>query len=90
MSDKMRVAVAAVVLFVFLLLGCVGCSYQAGEEYPVMDGRFVFEPSAPVPSLRSVIVTDTETGVQYLYVSNGYGGGLTVLVDETGKPIVSN
>ncbi len=32
---------------------------------------------------------DKETGVNYLYRSGGYGGGLTVLVDNTGKPIVT-
>ena len=32
---------------------------------------------------------DKETGVNYLYRSGGYGGGLTVLVDSTGKPIVT-
>ena len=33
------------------------------------------------------ILLDTETGVQYLFVQNGYGGGLTVLVDREGKPM---
>ena len=31
---------------------------------------------------------DTETGVQYLYHSAGYSGGLTVLVDAEGKPLL--
>ena len=34
-----------------------------------------------------VNLLDTETGVQYLFVQNGYGGGLTVLVDRDGKPM---
>lgn len=33
---------------------------------------------------------DKETGVNYLFVRNGYGGGLTVLVDRDGKPIVTS
>ena len=32
---------------------------------------------------------DRETGVNYLFCSEGSGGGLTVLVDKDGKPIVS-
>ncbi len=32
---------------------------------------------------------DKETGVNYLYHSSGYSGGLTVLLDENGKPIVT-
>lgn len=32
---------------------------------------------------------DKKTGVNYLYHSSGYSGGLTVLVDKDGKPIVT-
>ncbi len=35
------------------------------------------------------VIVDTETGVNYLYAWDGYSGGLTVLVDEVGKPIVT-
>ena len=34
------------------------------------------------------IWVDTETDVQYLYHSAGYSGGLTVLVDAEGKPLL--
>ena len=34
------------------------------------------------------ILLDTETGVQYLYIQDGYSGGLTVLVDRDGKPLL--
>ena len=35
------------------------------------------------------VLVDKETGVNYLYYASGYGGGLTVLVDREGKPILS-
>ena len=35
------------------------------------------------------IWVDKETGVNYLYHSSGYAGGLTVLLDKEGKPIVT-
>ena len=34
------------------------------------------------------IIVDTETGVQYLYVFSGYGGGVTPLLDRDGKPLI--
>ena len=34
------------------------------------------------------IITDTQTGVQYLFVNWGSAGGLTVLVERDGKPLV--
>lgn len=36
----------------------------------------------------SEIWVDTQTGVQYFYRSSGYGGGMTVLVDAEGKPLL--
>ena len=36
------------------------------------------------------ILVDKETGVNYLFHSSGYAGGLTVLVDSEGKPIVTS
>ena len=35
------------------------------------------------------ILIDKKTGVNYLFVQSGYAGGLTVLVDANGKPIVT-
>ena len=35
------------------------------------------------------IWVDKETGVNYLYHSSGYAGGLTVLLDKEGKPVVT-
>lgn len=36
-----------------------------------------------------MILVDKVTGVNYLFVSVGYGGGLTPLLDREGKPIIS-
>lgn len=35
------------------------------------------------------VLTDSETGVQYLFVQSGYGGGVTVLVGADGKPLLN-
>ena len=32
---------------------------------------------------------DKKTGVNYLFVQNGYAGGLTALLDRDGRPVVS-
>jgi hypothetical protein len=34
------------------------------------------------------ILLDKETGVQYLICVNGYGGGVTPLLDKDGKPAI--
>ncbi|MHC1685341.1 MAG: DUF6440 family protein [Clostridiaceae bacterium] len=35
------------------------------------------------------ILVDKETGVNYLFSKSGYAGGLTPLLDENGKPIIT-
>ena len=35
------------------------------------------------------IWVDKETGVNYMYRSSGYGGGITPLLDKEGKPVIS-
>ena len=35
------------------------------------------------------IWVDKETGVHYLFHASGYAGGLTVLLDQEGKPVVA-
>ena len=35
------------------------------------------------------IWVDKETGVNYLFHASGYAGGLTVLLDREGKPVIS-
>ena len=37
----------------------------------------------------TMILVDKETGVNYLFASSGYAGGLTVLLDREGKPIIT-
>ncbi|MBR1423592.1 MAG: xylan 1,4-beta-xylosidase [Ruminococcus sp.] len=52
------------------------------------NDRFVVIEKEGTMFARKVIV-DKETGVNYLWVSEGYAGGLTPLLDRDGKPVVS-
>ena len=35
------------------------------------------------------ILVDKETGVNYLFRTNGYAGGMTPLLDREGRPIIT-
>ncbi len=35
------------------------------------------------------IWVDKQTGVNYVFAFNGYAGGLTVLLDREGKPVIT-
>lgn len=50
--------------------------------------RFVWRESEGFIKETRIIV-NTVTGVNYLFVTRGYGGGLTPLLDANGKPIVT-
>lgn len=54
------------------------------------DERFVkvHDEGSSLGWLRTIFV-DRQTGVNYLYVASGYGGGLTVLLGADGKPVVT-
>ena len=49
-----------------------------------------FEKAYTQGALSTIeIWVDKETGVNYLYHASGYAGGLTVMLDQDGKPIVT-
>ena len=50
--------------------------------------RFVWTDSEGFLKETRIIV-DTDTGVNYLFVECGYAGGLTPLLDENGRPIIT-
>ncbi|MBO6096626.1 MAG: hypothetical protein J6P56_04855 [Bacteroidales bacterium] len=37
----------------------------------------------------AIVIVYKVTGVNYLFVCRGYGGGLTPLIDADGKPIIT-
>ena len=51
------------------------------------DKRFEKTYSQSMGSVE--IWVDKETGVNYLFRASGYAGGLTVLLDKDGKPVVT-
>ncbi|SCZ81774.1 DUF6440 family protein [Acidaminobacter hydrogenoformans] len=52
------------------------------------DNRFETTYSQGKISVTRILV-DRETGVNYLFVSDGSSAGLTLLVDREGNPIIS-
>jgi len=54
----------------------------------MMEDRFEKVYSQGVVNVIEIWV-DRETGVNYLYKASGYAGGLTVLLDAEGKPVVT-
>lgn len=53
------------------------------------DDRFVKLYGKGITNVNEIWV-DRETGVNYLFHAAGYSGGLCVLVDQNGKPVVTD
>ncbi len=82
MNRKHNPLVAGVALLLLaVILLCTSCSTPAKAEEPESSPRFTMEhhKGDSVYIECFCIITDTETGVQYLYVDGVYSGGLTVL-----------
>ncbi|MEG0228724.1 MAG: DUF6440 family protein [Lachnospiraceae bacterium] len=52
------------------------------------EERFIKTVQQGIVAVMEIWV-DTETGVNYLFRRDGYAGGLTVLLDKDGNPVVT-
>ncbi len=53
------------------------------------EKRFIIKEQQGGFSIGTYVLVDRQTGVNYLYANSGYSGGMTVLVDAMGNPIVT-
>ena len=55
------------------------------------DDRFIktYVQSGGFTGPRMEILVDKETGVNYVYASAGYGGGITPLLNRDGTPVIT-
>lgn len=54
----------------------------------VSDNRFLVVTDNIEGTGGNEIFADRETGVMYFYHQSGYAGGLTVMLDKDGKPLI--
>lgn len=59
-----------------------------GRKKEEQDNRFYLKQKNSISFLGEVsIIVDRETGINYINSTIGNGNGLTVLLDEEGKPV---
>ena len=58
---------------------------------PIKTKRFICTEisGGAFSGVQCRVLVDRDTGVNYLWTASGYAGGLTVLLDAEGKPIVT-
>lgn len=73
---------AAILVTTLLIAGCSDmANVSAGQ-----DNTMVLVESGS----NYLIYADKDTGVMYLYMGSGYGGGLTVMLNTDGTPKIWN
>ena len=78
-------------LGIILCLSVCSCTYSNLEAHD-SDGKSLEHERFKIiegDSTSQAILVDTETGVEYLWVSEYSRGGLTVIVDCNGKPLIA-
>lgn len=58
---------------------------------PIKSDRFVCTEisGGALDAVQVRVLVDRKTGVNYVWTAAGYAGGLTVLLDAEGKPVVT-
>lgn len=92
---KSIIIILIVAILVIATIGFCGCDDKKSTNYGSIDNdRFVviqhndLKTSVFGEDEYTIVLYDKETKVMYLFVKNGYGGGLTVLVNADGTPML--
>lgn len=71
-------------LVLVMVLALMGCHNTPVSDDVETDDRFV----VVVDQEFNTVYADTKTGVMYYFHKSGYSGGMTVLVDADGNPLL--
>lgn len=85
----MKKILAIILSIMICCFAFVGCSRKNEViKTTELDSRFKIIKDTNDGFGYCDIIVDTETGVMYLFRGAGYRGGLTVMVDTDGKPLI--
>ena len=77
---KKFISLVLALVLIFALVGCTGAS----SDNETTSDRFVRVYS----EYSNCIYVDSETNVMYFWHSGGYSGGLSVMLDKNGDPLL--
>ena len=80
-----RIIISLVIIIMIFVVGILFKDILVLDSFSSSEGRMKTKDGS---SANYTIFTDSETGVQYLWITGYYKGGLTVMVDKDGKPLI--
>lgn len=75
-------------LVLMIVLAFIGCSEQKPDSMKSDNTETTTRFIVVYSDFDDKIFVDTETNVLYFWHYGGYSGGLSVMVDENGKPLL--
>lgn len=85
-----KILITILVISLIVIIGIIFKDINIKESFASLwerNSRFK-NSQGYSPSEITEIIIDKETGVMYLWVENNYKGGLTLMVDKEGKPLL--
>lgn len=84
----MKRKLLAIILAFVMMFALVGCAEEADRETVSDEPFVVVENYIDDFGSRIVIYVHKETRVMYLSTAGNYNGGVTVMLDADGKPLL--
>lgn len=80
-----KIILVPTIITLILIVGILFKDVSVLDSFAGGQGRMKTKNGT---SATCTIFTDSETGVQYLWVEDYSKGGLTVMLDKDGKPLI--
>lgn len=85
----MKKILAILICVCILMCSLAACGKSATAEDTKYTNRFIIVEECDLGTFSvCYVLVDTDTGVLYNFIKSGYGGGLTVMLDADGKPLI--
>lgn len=75
-------------MMIVLCLCLVGCGNDQYSGAPLTDRMVIVEKQEFGSFGYSIQMYGRETKVMYLFIKSGYGGGLSIMLDADGNPLL--
>lgn len=81
-----RIIISLVIIIAIFIIGILFKDILVLDSFSSSEGRMKTKNGT---SAGYTIFTDSETGVQYLWITDYNKGGLTVMLGRDGKPLIN-
>lgn len=80
--------IVCLTLVLMIVLAFIGCSEQKSDNTETDNTETTDRFIVVYSDFSNAIYADKETNVLYFWHCGGYSGGLSVMLDENGKPLL--